>query len=182
MPGQSTFQLKITLEEISPPIWRRLLVPGSIRLPRLHDIFQVAMGWTNSHLHCFRTADKLYGMHFEDWPDEEIDENEVVVLHALRDQKSCVYEYDFGDGWEHRVEVEALTWSHHRLKHGVCLAGANACPPEDCGGPSGYERLLDVLADPSDEEHTDLLQWVGGAFDASAFDLAETNAALQRVR
>ena len=181
MPGHCIFQLKITLEDTTPPIWRRLLVPGDIRLSKLHRIFQAAMGWTNSHLHSFTVGPALYGMHVDDWPDEEIDEEDVTVLDALRGHKSCRYEYDFGDGWEHRVEVEAHTSSDRGLKHAVCLAGANACPPEDCGGPSGFQHLLDVLGDPSDEQYADLLAWVGGAFEASAFDLAQTNAALQRV-
>lgn len=181
-PGQSTFQLKITLEDIRPSIWRRLLVPGSIRLAKLHDVFQAAMGWTDSHLHCFRIADNLYGMHFDDYPDDEIDEKEVSVLQALRGHKSFVYEYDFGDSWEHRVEVEELMRSRRGLKYAVCLAGANACPPEDCGGPPGYEHLLAVLADPTHQEHEYLAEWAGDSFDPSAFDLAATNAALQGAR
>ncbi|MGH9918529.1 MAG: plasmid pRiA4b ORF-3 family protein, partial [Nitrososphaerales archaeon] len=104
------------------------------------------------------------------------------VLEAIRGHKSFVYEYDFGDGWDHEVKVEALTWIRHGLKWAVCLEGANACPPEDCGGAGGYENLVEVLADPSEREHEFLLEWVGGAFDASSFDVAATNAALQRVR
>ena len=164
-PGQSTFRLEITLKEIGPPIWRRLLVPGSIRLAKLHDVFQAAMGWTNSHLHSFRVGEGLYGMHFDDYPEEEIDEKEVSVLQVLRGHKSFIYDYDFGDSWEHEVKIEDLTWSRNGLKFAVCLVGANACPPEDSGGVSGYEHLLEVLADPSHEEYQHLVEWVGGSFD-----------------
>ena len=105
-PGQSTFQLRTTLQEIEPPIWRRILVPGVINLDKLHP-----MGWTNSHLHCFGAAGKLYGTHFDDFPNDEIDEHEVSVLQALRDHKKFVYEYDFGDSGDHEVEIEDFTWS-----------------------------------------------------------------------
>lgn len=181
-PGRSTFQLRITLLDVNPSVWRRILVPGAIHLDKLHLVLQAAMGWTNSHLHCFRVAEDLYGTHFDDYPEDEIDEHDVSVLQALRDQERFTYEYDFGDSWDHEIEVEALTRSRVGLKYAVCLAGANACPPEDCGGPPGYEHLLAVMADPSHEEHGDLLQWVGGSFDASGFDLASANAELQRVR
>jgi hypothetical protein len=121
-------------------------------------------------------------MHFDDYPDDEIDEKEVSVLQALRGHKSFVYEYDFGDSWEHRVEVEELMRSRRGLKYAVCLAGANACPPEDCGGTPGYEHLLAVLADPTHPEHEQLAQWAGDPFDPSAFDIVTTNAALQGAR
>lgn len=181
-PGQSTFQLRITLQRVEPPVWRRLLVPGAIRLDKLHIVFQAAMGWTNSHLHRFRVADELYGTHFDDYPEDEIDEHDVSVLQALGHQKTFIYEYDFGDSWDHEVEIENFARSPQGLEHAVCLAGANACPPEDCGGPPGYQHLLNVLADPSHEAHADLLDWVGGSFDAAAFDLASVNAGLQRIR
>jgi Plasmid pRiA4b ORF-3-like protein len=98
-------------------------------------MFQAAMGWTNSHLHSFSIGDQIYGMHIEDWPDEELDENDFTVLVALRGGvRRFSYEYDFGDSWEHEVVVEDVTWPPLALKHGVCLDGQNACPPEDVGG------------------------------------------------
>ena len=180
--GHGTFQLNIALEGITPLVWRRMLVSGEIMLPKLHDVFQAAMGWTNSHLHSFTVADRHYGVSDEDLEDEEIAEEDFRVLDVLNGQEAFVYQYDFGDEWDHLVEIEALTWSSQGLKHAVCLAGANACPPEDCGGVPGYEHLLAVLADPSDEEHVQLIEWIGGSFDASFFDVAATNAALQRIR
>jgi len=170
------------LEDIDPPIWRRLLVPGSIRLSKLSDVLQVAMGWTNSHLHSFTVGDDHYGMHVEDWPDNEVDEKTVTVLQALHGHDRFLYEYDFGDGWTHDVSVEREVDTGRALKFAVCLAGESACPPEDCGGPSGYEQLLETLADPRHEDHEELLDWLGGPFDAAAFDLAAVNAELQRLR
>lgn len=181
-PGQVALQLRIELKDVTPAIWRRLVVPASVRLAKLHDMFQASMGWTNSHMHSFTVGDSLYGMHLEDWPDEEIDEKTVTVQQALRGHRRFVYDYDFGDGWCHKVAIEGETHSTHGLKVAVCLDGQNACPPEDCGGPGGYEHLLVVLNDPSHEDYEDLLGWVGGPFDPTAFDLVSTNAELQRLR
>jgi hypothetical protein len=180
--GQNSFLLRIGLEEVTPAVWRRIMVPGSVRVARLHDMFQAAMGWTNSHLHSFTIGGQRYGMHFDDWPAGEIDEKDVTVLQALRGQGRFEYQYDFGDSWSHVVVVEGVTVSRLGLKFAVCLDGQNACPPEDCGGSHGYAHMLEVLADPHHEDYRDILEWMGGSFEPGAFDLAATNAALQRVR
>jgi hypothetical protein len=180
---QAVFRLRIQLKEVHPTVWRRVLVSGGVRLAKLHEVFQAAMGWTNSHLHSFTIGDQLYGTHFDDYPEEELDEHDYSVLVALRGGvRRFEYEYDFGDSWEHEVTVEATTWPRLALKHGVCIDGQNACPPEDVGGPSGYEQFLDALADPLHEEHDNYLVWVGYKFDPAEFDLAQANAALQRLR
>ena len=181
-PGQSAFRLRIRLEEVDPPVWRRLLVPGGIRLAKLHDIFQVAMGWTNSHLHAFTINGERYGMVLDEQPEGEIDEQGVTVRQALRDRRRFRYEYDFGDCWTHEVVVEEITRMSTGLRFAVCLDGENACPPEDCGGAGGYKWMLDVLADPSHGAFDQYRKLVGPDFNAAAFDLAATNAALQRVR
>lgn len=181
-PGQSVVQLRIELAEVDPPVWRRLIVPGSVRLARLHSMVQAAMGWTDSHLHCFRIGDELYGMQYDEHPDDEIDETTVTVLRALSGHDRFFYDYDFGDSWEHEVVVESMTTTPTGLRFAVCLDGQSACPPEDCGGAGRYAYLLQALADPTHEEHDDLTEWVGGPFDPTAFDLAATNAALQQVR
>lgn len=100
------FQLRVSLEEVRPVIWRRLLVPGGVRLPRFHEMLQAALGWTDSHLHQFRIGGALWGMRFEDWPDEEQDEATVTVTGAVGATRRFFYDYDFGDGWEHEVVVE----------------------------------------------------------------------------
>jgi hypothetical protein len=141
------------------------------------------MGWTNSHLHSFTIDGTLYGMQVEDYPDEELDETEHTVFVALRGNlRRFVYEYDFGDSWIHEVVVEDVTWSPSVLKYGVCLDGGGACPPEDVGGTGGYAQFLNALASPLHEEHDNYLVWVGYEFDPSEFNVAATNAALQRVR
>lgn len=181
-PGQSAFRLRITLDEVVPTVWRRLLVPGSVRLAKLHGMFQAAMGWTDSHLHSFEIGGQLYGMHFDDYSEDEIDEKKVTVLRAIGEHRRFSYEYDFGDSWGHEVVVEEATRSPRGLKYAVCIDGQNACPPEDCGGVGGYSELLEVLADPGHEDHDHFMQWVDGPFDPSLFDLVATNAALQQLR
>jgi len=172
----------IQLNDVNPVIWRRLLVPGSVRLAKLADMLIAAMGWQNSHLHAFRIGDARYGMHTDDWPEGEIDEKTVTVLQALGDEQRFVLDYDFGDSWEHDVVIEDLGRSHLNLAYAVCLDGANACPPEDVGGSGGYESFLTAITDPDHEEHESFLEWVGGSFDPTNFCLADVNARLQRVR
>ena len=166
-------------------VWRRLLVPGAVHLGKLDLVLQAAMGWTNSHLHCFRIGKLSYGAKYVDDFDDEVidmDEKTLTVSEAFEAERRLVYEYDFGDSWEHDVVVEDRLPARLGLKFAVCLDGQNACPPEDCGGPGGYRAMLESLADPSDDEHDSYLTWVGGHFDAAAFSLAEANAALQRLR
>ena len=183
--GQAVFQLRVQLQEVRPVVWRRVLVAGSVRLSKLAEVLLTTMGWENSHLHQFRIADAHYGMHADDWEDvdeDEIDEKTVSVLKALGDERQFFFDYDFGDGWEHEIVIEQVTWGSGGLKFAVCVDGENACPPEDVGGAGGYEIFLAAMADPDHEEHDDYLRWMGGAFDPTAFDLGSVNAELQRIR
>jgi hypothetical protein len=175
-------QLRIRLEDITPIIWRRVLVPGGVHLSKFHDMIQMTMGWTDSHLHSFTIGGQLYGMHFDDWPEEEIDETTVKLLHAVGDQRRFTYEYDFGDSWTHEVVVERTTTVPFALKFAVCLDGQNACPPEDVGGSYGYDEFRQAIADATHEEHESWLTWAGGSFDPAEFDLVMTNIGLQRLR
>jgi len=121
-------------------------------------------------------------MNFDEFPEGEIDEKTVTVLQALREERRVTFEYDFGDSWEHDIVIEELTWSNFGLKYAVCLDGANACPPDDVGGTWGYAEFLSALADPTHDEHKSYLEWAGGSFDPTEFDLGEANAVLQKVR
>jgi len=187
MASQPVIQLRIQLVGADPAVWRRLLVPGGAKLSRLHDIFQAAMGWTDSHLHNFTIGDQVYGPDDEDndfdVDEEQFDETEHTVLGVLRgDVRRFVYEYDFGDSWTHEVVVEEITQSPTALKQAVCLDGEGACPPEDVGGVMGYRFFLEALADPLHKEHDSYVGWVGYEFDPAAFSVGDANAALQRVR
>jgi hypothetical protein len=151
-------------------------------MAKLADMILAAMGWTNSHPHAFRIEGARYGVNFDEFPEGEIDESTVTVLQALRGTKRFTFDYDFGDSWEHGVVVEEQSWSRFALKYAVCLDGANACPPEDVGGSSGYGYFLEAIADPSHDEHKNYLDWVGGSFDPTSFNLGDVNALLQKVR
>jgi hypothetical protein len=178
------FQLRVNLEDTEPEVWRRLLVPGSLRLDTLHLVLQAAMGWTDSHMHRFDVEGTAYGMTTDDWGEDDgaSDESDSTVADVLHGHPAALYEYDFGDSWRHSVNVEKEWAVPLALKHAVCLGGENACPPEDVGGVPGYAEFLSAIADPRHEEHDALLEWAGGAFDPLAFDLAAVNAALQRIR
>ena len=128
------YQLKVTLKDSSPRIWRRILVSGDASLAKLHRILQVAMGWSNSHLHLFMIHRKQYSA-----PDEEreldfADERKVKLTDLLGPKDRFIYEYDFGDGWLHEILVEKIVPREEGTRYPVCAAGARACPPEDCGG------------------------------------------------
>jgi Plasmid pRiA4b ORF-3-like protein len=180
--GKSVLRFRIQLNEVEPVVWRRLLVPGSVPMGKLADMLLATMGWSNSHLHVFRVGEAEYGMEVDDVPEDQIDEEAVTVLEVLRDKQGFTFDYDFGDGWEHDVDIEKVSGSPLALKYAVCLDGANACPPDDVGGIGGYAEFLEAIADPSHEEHASYLKWVGGSFDPTEFDLGEVNARLQRLR
>jgi hypothetical protein len=144
----------------------------------LHAVLQTAMGWQDYHLHMFDVGGVLYG-DVEDMDDQPLGDEETFTLAQAGDAaREFVYEYDFGDSWEHDLVIEQ---SMPSVGAGTphLVDGAGACPPEDCGGPGGFAHLLDVLADPSDDEHRALLEWVGGSYNPVAFDIGSVNAALE---
>ncbi len=176
-------QLKLSLRGVSkPPVWRRLLVPADMRLDRLHDVIQTAMGWTDTHLHVFSTAAGDYGI-----PDPELgfrNERTARLAQFLKQPGDRLqYAYDFGDGWEHDVVLEKqLRRAAPGERIPTCLAGKGACPPEDCGGHWGYADLKEALVDPRHEDHEDMLDWLGldsaEDFDPAACDVADINDVL----
>ena len=180
-PGGYAIQLRIELDDVEPTVWRRLLIPGDSYLSEAAEALLIAMGWQNSHLHQFEVGDSVYGMHADDYPEEEIDESSVATIDALRSERRFTFVYDFGDNWEHEVTVEDISWTDPGIYCAVCLGGENACPPEDCGGSGGYRNFLEAIADTGHKDHGLLLDWVGGAFDPAAFSVAGVNAELQAI-
>jgi len=179
------YQLKITLKDSTPPIWRRVLVPENVTLFELHEIIQRVMGWQDYHLHQFTIAGQLYGNPEDDeFGDLNIENEKRYRLNqfGFREKSKFSYEYDFGDSWEHTLLVEKILPAEKGGRYPVCTAGKRACPPEDCGGICGYEEFLETIANPEDEEHDETLEWVGGDFDPEEFDLDEVNAALQAIK
>jgi len=241
---QRIYQIRVTLNGSKPPIWRKLAVPSDIVLSELHEVIQIAMGWTNSHMHqfilrgkklrprrrilpevpgtvekkvidlpggrkghlistkprddnavplptgpampWFDTGDRYYVTKLTPLGDptemEGEDEDAVTLAEVCPKVKSkLIYEYDFGDGWEHTIEVQKIVEPKPGVEYPLCLGGRKACPPEDCGGIWGYYNLLDVVADPKREDHEEMAEWLG-EFDPDAFDPEEVNAILAEWR
>jgi hypothetical protein len=207
MPTVQIARLKVTLEDIRPPIWRRVEVPLGLSFAQLSDVVLAAFGWTNSHLHEFELGERRIGMPDPDeWvttgppagasdplfdqldadlraaftaPPPLEDEATVTLAAALDGEIArFLYRYDFGDDWCHAVELEALQDADPSLAYPRCIAGQRSCPPEDCGGLPGYEHLLAVLADPSHEEHAEMRAWCP-SFEPEEFDLAAADAAVR---
>jgi Plasmid pRiA4b ORF-3-like protein len=176
MSATTVARLKITLDDVSPAILRRVEVPFDIRLDRLHLIVQAAMGWTNSHLYEIRAGDVGFSTPDPDadWGNDFLDARKARLDDVLEDigTKKLVYLYDFGDGWEHTIMIERLVDSDPGVFYPRLVEVRGRCPPEDCGGPFGYAELLDAIADPKHERHAELTEWVGDDFDPEA-DQAE---------
>jgi pRiA4b ORF-3-like protein len=170
------YQLKITLKDLKPLIWRRIQV-RDCTLDKLHYHIQTAMGWTNSHLHHFRINDKFYGDPYlmeEDFGDIIYANSRITRLNAMIPKSgrrfSFEYEYDFGDSWWHEVLYEGCLRADPAASYPLCLEGERACPPEDVGGTSGYRECVKVIANPKHRERNEYLDWTGGWFDPEEFD------------
>jgi len=180
----AVYILRITIEEVEPSVWRRVQVPGSITLERLHTVIQRAMGWRDAHLHEFEVGGRRYGQPEPDEPHYKVEPEWKLTLRAAAPIEGARfrYVYDLGDGWGHELLVEAIQTPAGPLKYPACLAGERACPPEDCGGPPGYANLLEVLRDRTHPEHRDMLAWAGRGFDPERFDLAAVNRKLKLLK
>ena len=180
--AESIYQLKITLKDFRPPIWRRVQVKSNITLGKLHQIIQASMGWTNSHLHGFSIGGVEYG---EPLPELELEiknEQKVKLSKVVTGEKQkFFYTYDMGDSWEHEILVEKVLPHDPLVCYPVCITGKRACPPEDCGVVWGYADFLEAITQPDHPEHESMLEWVGGAFDPDAFILSEVNQLLQQI-
>jgi hypothetical protein len=177
------YQLKVTLHDSKPPIWRRIQVPGDISLAKLHRILQVALGWTDAHLHEFRVGGTAYGVPDREFGMDVKNEKTVRLQQVAPGEKArFTYTYDFGDDWEHDILVEKILPPDPATYYPRALAGARACPPEDSGGIWSYPELLEALRDPEHPEHEEMLEWVGEDFDPEDFDLEDIDAALRRMR
>lgn len=184
----SVFQFKITLNESDPNVWRRIVVPKEYSFFDLHVAIQDAMGWTDSHLHGFYIGEKKnrkqrtmigFPNPEDDWAREDtIDERyENIADYFGITIKQCIYTYDFGDSWNHIILFEKELPANPGIKYPQCIAGQNACPPDDCGGVWGYSELQSAIRNPKHSRHTELLEWLGldsaSEFDPAAFDPSE---------
>lgn len=180
---KSVLQIRVELQGIEPLIWRRIEVPGDSSFWDLHVAIQSAFAWTDTHLHEFRACAPREGTPRFGVPLDPLDDNpplpgwEHRVTDVLTHTNSrLTYEYDFGDGWEHLVVLEDTLEAAPGKKYPRCTAGERSAPPDDCGGPIGYESLLDTLANPDDPDHASTHRWASqkkgrsGKFDPEAFD------------
>lgn len=182
------WQLRVELLDVAPTVWRRLIVPSDITLPKLHTVLQCSLGWTNSHLHEFLIGGVRYELPN---PDDDFDfavvkrdERRVKLDKALgRIARAFEYVYDFGDDWHHLIVVEDR---HPQRSDALltvqCIDGVNRVPPEDVGGAPGYETFLAAISDPTHEDHAHLLRWAGGSFDPTAFDIRAVNRELVTIK
>ena len=182
---KSIYQIKVTLNNSKPPIWRRILVAEETSLDQLHAILQRVMGWMNSHLHHFIINGQFYG----EPPDDDFgimdtkDETQFTLNQFVnRAGFEFRYEYDFGDSWLHDLVVEKILPVEKGAQYPVCITGKRACPPEDVGGVWGYEDFLKTISNPKHPEYAEMREWVGGDFDPERFNLNAVNAALLHSR
>ena len=191
-----TLTLKIQLRGITnPPVWRRIEIPDNLSFESLHTTIQKAFGWEDYHLYQFQQRLYDHGWSITDTSRNDdlgfrmppIDSRSTLVGDFLREKslKKLVYVYDFGDDWVHDITIGRIN-EEAELDHPVCHAGKGACPPEDCGGPWGYQKLKQLLTEtPDSEEAKDYMEWLGledvKEFDPNYFSLNAINSMLQMV-
>ena len=183
----SHYTMYLAMQDIKPLIWRRIRVDGRIRLDALHHVLQAAMGWTDSHLHSFEIGEKHYGVpdpEYED-ADQLLDEKKYRINQLLDVGDTCIYLYDFGDSWNHRITVETIEdidGANSGSRNAWVESGAQACPPEDAGGARGYQESIDSLEnEPYSDEAKQFREWAGLDFDPDRFDRHAANAAIDRM-
>lgn len=173
------YQLKIQLQGVKkPPVWRRVLMPADDTLYDLHNVIQGAMGWYDGHLHQFIAGNTYYSLpmpnnHFF----QSEDECKFKISQLLTKEKQTIrYEYDFGDGWLHKITLEAILTAKPQESYPRLIKGKGCCPFEDCGGVWGYEALKVILNNPEHPEYEEKREWLGlendDVFDPNEFNLA----------
>jgi hypothetical protein len=180
--SRTVHQMKVTLRDIKPPIWRRIVIPSDYRLDEVAALILEAMGWNNTHLHAFFIGDRSYDQPFPDAP-EALDERQFTLREVFDEVGTRMrFDYDFGDGWEHDVVLEAVRLETKAEREPLCLAGKRACPPEDCGGPHGYENLIRIIEEgPSSDWDRELVDWLPPGYDPKLFDAGEATEAMQNL-
>jgi hypothetical protein len=179
------YQFKISLMDTEPPIWRRIQV-GDCTLDKLHEHIQTAMGWTNSHMHHFRIDGTLHGdprlleetfgeLQYKDSTTTRLSD----ILPEGGQRSRFEYEYDFGDGWLHEILLEGRPGAESGKRYPLCVEGARACPPEDVGGVWGYVEFLEAIADPENEQHQEMREWIGRKFDPESFNPAKATTRMR---
>ncbi len=177
--SSKVLKLKVTLKDTKPPIWRRLLVQDNMSLSDLHEAIQVVMEWMGYHMYHFEIA----GDHFGNpkMTEEVSNDTRVKLSQLVKDGISrFTYTYDFGDDWVHGIVIEGEEMKKDDVLYPICIAGKRCGPPEDCGGPWGYQELIEILATPDHPEREERLEWLEEKeFTPELFDMAAVNSALR---
>lgn len=175
----SIHTIKVSLRHMKPPVWRRLQVPSTMSLAELHYVIQTAMGWYDCHLHQFELDGREYAdpRHMLDATSDEARRS----LARLQPGDRFSYWYDFGDDWWHDISVESVGRADPALNYPRCVTGRRACPPEDCGGPGGFDELMCALGDEKHPEHEMYREWIPINYDPARFDLDKINEALAQL-
>jgi hypothetical protein len=179
------WQVTITIADIEPPIWRRLLLPENLNFAQLHEVIQAAFGWTDSHLHQFIVGGLVVGApefdeggcnHHRTFNASEVFLRDLVLYHL--DEAKILYEYDFGDCWRHWITFDTRFPEAAGETYPLLVDGRRRAPREDVGGPHGYAEFLEAWRDPDHEEHHTMRRWSGRRFDPEAFDRDKTQKAI----
>jgi hypothetical protein len=180
-------EMYIELEPTEPRVWRRFLIQDSLSMYQLHEIIQVTMGWMHSHLFRFRSKGLVIAEPSpdDDWRNVEFkDARKTKVSSVFKSPgDSLIYEYDFGDSWEHKLRFERVVKEDEVMfEVPRCIGGENACPPEDCGSFPGFERIKEIISDPENEEYEEMIHWLDGYYpnyDPKEFSLSAVNKILK---
>lgn len=178
-PQVEVYAIKVTRLDTSPLVWRRILVPRDITLRNLHSTLQTVMGWAGSHLHQFvlprqKFSDASYRVGTKVANENRTTLGELIWASGAR----LLYEYDFGDGWQHELVLEEVLLGDESFQQ-MCVAGKRCCPPEDCGGPQGFAELLEALGDANHPDHEEVCEWLGD-FVPESFSVEDINRKLRR--
>lgn len=178
-------QLKITLKNTKPAIYRVVQVPADFNFYQLHYVIQIAMGWDVAHMHEFRIKhhriSELFDEVDDQWADGVIDSKTVMVGLTVSKGDKFIYEYDFGDSWVHEIKVEKVFEAEESVFYPTCIDGAMACPPEDCGSIPGYYRIIEIMNGKKDDEYEEMVEWLGEPFEADKFDIKMVNDIFEDV-
>jgi len=182
-------EANVTIRDIEPRIWRRLLLSADLNLAQLHEVLQASLGWTDSHLHQFIVGGLVFGAPEFDDGFADVDSPETFEATNVRlkdfsfypnDPPTLLYEYDFGDGWVHEIDLKRIA-GETGTQYPICMDGARNAPPEDVGGPFGYAEFLEAWNDPSHEEHKAMRRWAGRKFDPERFDPEVSTKAIRKA-
>lgn len=181
MAKPKIYQFKVTLRYLEPPIWRRFQVEDEMTFEDLHYVIQIVMGWEMSHLYAFTVNQQTItdGESLAEMGEDGFEAEETELKELIKKEKTTFhYLYDFGDSWEHDLVLEKVLSPDPSLTYPVCLDGARACPPEDCGGIPGYMEILETLKKPKSKAYKELMEWLDEEFDPDEFDLEMVNEEL----